>query len=889
MAQESQDAEAAGDEQVIEEVVVTGFRQSLQNAMELKRDSDLIVEAISAEDIGKLPDNSIAEALTRLTGLAGQRLNGRQQYISIRGLSPDFSTALLNGRQQVSSGDNRGVEFDQYPSELLSGVVVYKTPGAALTGQGLAGTVDMRTISPLEYGQRTFAANVRNEWNSVSTLNHDADDSGLRYSLSYIDQFADGNVGLAIGYSHIASPSQRQVIDFWNYNNYAPADGARVVQGFGAKAQSGELARDGVMAVIEFQPHDRLSSTVDVYRSSFNELALSRQYSAPVFPAPWNNLTLTDFQVDDGLVTSGTIGNVKASLGNNLEGREADLWAAGWNIEWDVGDSWAATVDISHSAIEREDTNLALNSGTGPNGEGALDTLEFTLGAHAPSFSGTVDYSAPGATFLTSPLGWGHPVVNGGQVGYDNRPSIDDELTQIRIGAERYMDGPISSIDFGVQFDSRTKSRVNSNQGFIALASGQLSEDLIPTGAVNVAFGLPAIASVDPAALFDRGNVYQRVDHFGGGVHANDWTVDEDVSLAYAQFNIDTNMGNTPLTGNFGLQVVRTDQYSTGTTGVQLWPPPPSREEANTLHQVSEGDSYTNVLPSLNLNFVVADGQFVRLGVARTLARARMDEMRAGRSLNYRPWLSGSTDVNNSAWASSGGNPQLRPWVADSFDLSYELYFPDGMGYFAIAGFYKELNTYIYNLSIPIDFSEFPVEDFTAATTTGLFSRPVNGDGGEISGLEISVQVNGEVLAPELQGFGAVLNASFTDSEIERGTGDPSTPLPGLSENVRNLTLFYEQGGFSARVSHNYRSDFLGEVQGFGASRTLRFISEENLVDAQLSYSFEGGQLDGLTLYLQGTNLTDEPFSGFLNDDPRQVKDWQEFGSTYFFGGSYRY
>ena len=156
---------------VIEEVLVTGFRRSLQDAMRLKRDSDLIVEAISAEDIGKLPDNSIAEALTRLTGLAGQRLNGRQQLISIRGLSADFSTALLNGRQQVSAGDNRGVEFDQYPSELLGGVVVYKTPAASLTGQGLAGTVDMRTVKPLDYGERAVAVSVRYEWNQVDALN----------------------------------------------------------------------------------------------------------------------------------------------------------------------------------------------------------------------------------------------------------------------------------------------------------------------------------------------------------------------------------------------------------------------------------------------------------------------------------------------------------------------------------------------------------------------------------------------------------------------------------------------------------------------------------------------------------------------------------------------
>ena len=110
----------------------------------------------------------------------------------------------------------------------------------------------------------------------------------------------------------------------------------------------------------------------------------------------------------------------------------------------------------------------------------------------------------------------------------------------------------------------------------------------------------------------------------------------------------------------------------------------------------------------------------------------------------------------------------------------------------------------------------------------------------------MALQVAGEALTPALEGFGAVLNASFTDSEIPRGTGDPSTPLPGLSDTVMNLTFYYERGGFSARVSGNHRSDFLGEVQGFGAGRTLRSITEEELVDAQISYSFESGNLEGL-------------------------------------------
>ena len=138
----------------MDSVVVTGIRRGIENAINIKQESTSIVEAISAEDIGKLPDSSIAESIARLPGLAAQRVAGRATTISIRGLAGDFSTTLLNGREQVSSGDNRSVEFDQYPSELLSAVVVYKTPDANLVAQGISGTVDLQTVRPLSLDDR---------------------------------------------------------------------------------------------------------------------------------------------------------------------------------------------------------------------------------------------------------------------------------------------------------------------------------------------------------------------------------------------------------------------------------------------------------------------------------------------------------------------------------------------------------------------------------------------------------------------------------------------------------------------------------------------------------------------------------------------------------------
>ena len=157
-AQDAQQEQAAPTQQqstevdTLDTVQVTGIRAAVAKAVEVKNESSSIVEAISAEDIGKLPDISIADSISRLPGLAAQRVDGRSQVINIRGMSEQFSSTLLNGREQVSTGDSRGVEFDQYPAELINAVTVYKTPDAALIGQGIAGTVDLQAIRPLSYG-----------------------------------------------------------------------------------------------------------------------------------------------------------------------------------------------------------------------------------------------------------------------------------------------------------------------------------------------------------------------------------------------------------------------------------------------------------------------------------------------------------------------------------------------------------------------------------------------------------------------------------------------------------------------------------------------------------------------------------------------------------------
>ena len=874
MSQEEQDDMMRAEEPaMLEEVVVTSFRRSLETSRNLKMANESIVEAVSAEEIGKLPDVSIAESLARLPGLTAQRLNGRGQVISVRGLAPDFTTALLNGRQQVSTGDNRGVEFDQYPSELLSSVVVYKTPDAALQGQGLAGTADMRTIRPLRHGKRTIAGNLRYEKNDLNALNADASDDGERFTLSYVDQFADDTVGIALGIAHMTNPSQGERYNAWGYPG---VDGDLALGGAKPFVRSSELERQGFMGALEYEPSDTFSTSVDLYYSQFEEEQLLRGIEIPLV---WGGHSLQDgYTVENGLITNGTWEDVIGVVRNDENFRDADLLSAGWNAQWQLGDAWTAEVDLSHSSVDREDILLETYSGSKTEG----DTINVGVAAGAgATFNGTLDYTNPSIIQLTSPRGWGGDIVPGGQLGYYNNPKVEDDLNQLKLSAEKFMDGAISGMEFGINLLDREKS-LDRDEFFLALADG--SEGIpIPfeTSITSLEFlGIPGMISYSPVGALNSG-IYDLRPNPNSDVVIKSWSVEEEVITPYVKFDFDTSWGDVPVTGNFGVQVVLTDQSSDAQAAT-------GSGDNVTVVDITGGTDYTEVLPSANVNFEVGEDAYVRVGLARTLARPRMDQMRASAQYGFNLDNLDSTDINRSPWSASGGNPELEPWIANSLDVSYEKYFADGTGYFSGAVFYKDLESYVFDETTVFDFSAFPENALGPALTEGLVTVPRNGEGGDNKGVELALSLTGEMFSEALVGFGAILNYSYTDSGIISSQGNAETPLPGLSEDVANLTLYYEDYGWSFRVSNRYRSDFLGEVSGFGDGRTFRTVEAESVVDAQIGYSFSGAW-DGISVLLQANNLTDEEFTTINSGDPRQVIDYQRYGRTYLVGLSFRY
>lgn len=866
-AQQAEDEEAAkeaaeDEAKSLDTIEVVGIRAGIENAIETKQSATSIVEAISAEDIGKLPDLSIADSIARLPGLTAQRDRGRASEINIRGFAGDFSTTLLNGREQVSLGNNRGVEFDQYPAELVNQVVVYKTPDASLIGQGLSGTVDLQTVRPLNFSERVIAANARLDQSRLAGEK----ENGNRVSLSYVDQYADNTVGLALGYARLNNPTQGHQFEAWGYGGDGDGTGPGGLGGGKLYDFANDNTRDGFMGALEFRPSDRYSTIFDLYYSRFDKEEVKRgmEFGLNEFVGGTRDPSTRTYR-------EASFTGFSPVMRNDFNGSKDELLAFGWNQEFKFGDSWTLRTDISRSDAKRDERILETYAGLPA---GVRDTAAFRYNPDGYfDFDFGLDYADPNNFRLSDPGGWG-------QDGYVKDFEVEDTLTSLRVDVERAFDaGAISSVEFGVNITDREKSR-GSNENFLCIAecrdgaTAPIPASLLTNSSFGFA-GLAGLLGYDARGALE--SQYNRRGNFNADIANKNWDIDERVASLYLQANVMTELGTMPLTGNFGIQAVDTDQKSSGF----------ATYDGNPVGDpIAGGADYRNYLPSLNLSLGIAEEQFVRLGMARQLARARMDQLRANAGYGI--------NRDRGIWSGGGGNPELKPWIANAFDVSYEKYF-GGRGYFSVAWFHKDLRTYIYDQILPFDFSGLAIPPGTLpqdipTSPIGEFTRPANGEGGTLKGWEYALSVPFDMLWQPLEGFG--LQASYTDSSTSirpDGPNNPATPLPGFSKYTSNITLYYERFGFSTRASRRSRSEFLGEVQGFGGDRNRIFFEGEAVVDLQLGYQIQSGPLKNLTFLLQVNNLTDEPFrSNFdqIEDRPRQ---FFEYGRNYLFGVNYRF
>jgi len=942
--------EAAEEDEVMEEIISYGkFRQSLVDAISTKRNSSTIVDAMSAEDIGKLPDSSIAESLGRLPGLAGERSDGRTSGISVRGFKEDYTAVTLNGRELLGIGDNRGVEYDLYPSEIISGVVVYKTPQATKTHQGIAGIVDLRTTRPLD-AQPHIVINANYESNGLDSANPDFDDTGHRLALSFSDVFADGTVGLALAAATTESPSQEQQFRGWNYNTVSapgfpvtdPAGDVcdfsltdpgcsltgdeRGLEGHDSFVRSATLARDTISGVVQFAPNDDVTVTLDALYIDFVEDKVFRGVEEAHW---WGPPSIGVLGLDNNFVTQGYFDGFHSVVRNDAEELAAELTTVGMNVEWDINEDWSLNFDLASSQSDKRTTNIESYSGTGRSGLASrpLTYRTWTMTPNGVMYSphptnSNPDLSDWNTMLLTGPQSWGGGMngfadqvcptaaactaadgtvlnYNNAQDGFVNEPVFDEELTTARIELSRPLDYSIfTNVTAGLYYSDRQKTK--DNRGFYLTAPTFPDAESVPDqyrlGTTDLGFlGLGSMIAYDALGLYQSGYYTAweaqqlQADRLG-----DTYGIEETLITAFAMVDFDTEWGDVPVSGNFGVQIVNADQEGSGFNVIN------NATGFVDAVPVVDGDDYTDVLPSFNINFELAEDHMLRAGVSKTITRPRMDDMKPNNfvSFNFNWSNVVATNPESGPWSANAGNAKLKPLEAQQFDVSYEWYYADD-GFVSAAWFYKDLTNWHRDGQTVGDFSALYIPGFHQAEdplnpgvfdTPGTFLGVVNfredGLEGFVRGYEIQGNLPFGELAAPLEGLGLIASASFYDGKLDNGAS-----VPGLSEETYQSTLYYELGGFQARVSWTKRDDFRTQFPGLSLALTDTIDQGAELIDAQIGFDFGLAgfdRLDGLFISLQGQNLTDEDTLQTTGDS-REIMKYQSFGANYILNVNYKF
>ncbi|MBT8073415.1 MAG: TonB-dependent receptor, partial [Xanthomonadales bacterium] len=484
------------------------------------------------------------------------------------------------------------------------------------------------------------------------------------------------------------------------------------------------------------------------------------------------------------------------------------------------------------------------------------------------------------------------------QDGFVNTPTFEEDLTTLRLDFDRALDWSIfQEVKFGVNYSDRSKTK--DNRGFYLTAPTWPYDGAIPeeyrVGVADVSFtGIPGVVAYDGLGMFFDG-YYTASDaqELETGRLGDSYTVNEKLTTFFARLDFDVEFGSGILLGNVGIQYQDVDQSSDGFgtyTGPDLYV---------LATPIEDGDDYGKWLPSLNMTYDFNNGHLLRMAASKTVSRPRMDDMRSNQQVSFGFNISSvnSTDPRNSSWSGSSGNAALRPLEANQFDLAWDWYFADD-GLFSAAFFYKDLVNWHRAGQFIADFSQFYIpgyhqavdEDgnvFTPATFEGLVSFREDGLTGDVKGLELQTIFPMRIVWDKLEGLGFIATATFINGGLDDGSN-----VPGLSDRNYSLTAYYERGGFEARVGWTKRSEYTTETRGLSLALSPTVDQGSELLDAQIGYDFglagHGGWLGGLSLALQGQNLTNEDTLQ-TNDDRREVTQYQSFGANYLLTAIYKF
>ena len=868
----------------VEEVVITGFRSSLAQALGVKRNEAGAVDVIMAEDIADFPDQNLAEAIQRIPGVAITRDAGEGRNISVRGLGPDFTRIRINGMEALgttggtdsSGGSNRGrgFDFNVFASDLFNSITVRKTASADTEEGSLGATVDLRAARPFDRPGFNMAVSGQAGWNDLA---QNLDPRGaFLISNTWNDQFgilfsiaASGREGLEEGHSTVR----------WQGG---PIGG---IDAFTPRLpRYGILEHDqdrlGATLSLQWRPTPVTDIALDVLYADFSATRFEHFLQAPSFSAGGASgragIDVVDSEVDaNGNLIYGVFDDVDVRAESRFDSLTTEFTQVTLNFSHDFSDRFAIDGIIGTSRSDHDNpiqTTLLFD---------ALQTdgysYDYRQNPNLPTITYGFDVTDPSNYTLSQIRLRPQTVDNGFDTAQFNaRWDLNDtftlrggvffknytfETTELRRdptscglaptgNAEGCIPAGIDPTDLG---------------GFSRLVS--ISDQWDIPGGNTTAWVIPDYYAAD--AMFDFGSFPMSFIPSRG----NNRSVEEESRGAFIQADFNTLWGAMPVRGNVGVRYIETDQSSTGYQTV-----------AGAPVLVEASRDYDDLLPSMNIVFEPTQDFLIRFGAAEVMTRPGLGSLTPG----------GSVSVSGNNRTVSSGNPELDPTRGTTSDLTFEWYFaPESL--LSLAIFHKQIDSFVATQSTtgPFSSNTLGLPDSVATDACGAvagcsadadwtFNQPVNTDGGDLTGYEISYQQPFTFLPGVWSNFGLLANYTYVDSEIEYPGGFIET-LTGLSKVAYNGTLYYEDDRFSARVSGTYRDGYLTRVPGQNGN-SVEGVNETFHVDASASYEVT----DRLTLSLEGINLTDEVSNQYVDATDR-VYVYHHTGRQIFAGFRYNF
>jgi iron complex outermembrane receptor protein len=864
-------AAPAPEEEPQTAIVVTGVRASLQSAASMKRNSAQIVDSIVAEDIGKLPDRNVAEALQRIPGIQIQRKFGEGSSVAIRGLTQVRTE--LNGRDIFTANGGAVLSLEDVPSDLLSAVDVYKNPSADMIEDQLSGLINLRTRKPFDFNGFKASLSASNTYSDLARR------SGPSFSGLLSDRWNTGigEIGVMVAASYQKTRFREDTIStepFYTLNDKLDANGNPVnpvdyatAVGLGRNGQTttvphgtgigqtvGTRRRFGIDTAVQWRPTDTLEVTAEVVRNDYK--ISQRDYSFfaftsdgginPLAGAPFAYGSNGDFQ-------KGTFTNVPINSNTGLATRRSITTDYSLNVKWKPIHNLTVTGDLQYV----RSTTRVLNS---------IVALSST--------AGTLYQDITGAT----------PVIHMGPTGsltdpsnYQNAFYLDHISRSVgtnkagRIDAEYKFDsGILKSIKAGFRYDDRKNSTLDSGYRYIGLSGNVASGNYEHVG-LNDFFRGSADLFGDILA-FPRGTIgdydatRQQMGIAGrvGYVPSSQNSEARKTYAGYVMAYFDAANLPVPIDGNIGVRVVHTDETASGFYEKRSYDTATDTLLAPEYSPIGISNSYTNALPSLNLRGHLTDRLQLRFAASQNLSRPTFDQQSPSISVSE----PGPAQVNQSHSA-TGGNPYLKPMKSTNLDLSLEWYF-SRTGSLTGALFYKDIKNYIQTTVTRTPYS-------FASGNTYLFdvNSYANAAKAKVKGFELAYQQFFDFLPGPLSGLGMQANFTYAKSQAPSpGTLDKSgqallVPLENLSKYSYNLVGIYEKGKISARVAYNWRSKFVETTTGNGTGNLPIFDKAFGQLDASITYNVA----PHLSFTVNGVNLSNTMRSSYfgVTSRPRTV------------------